>query len=486
MSSVPNTEYRNQTRTDGGPFLALEPVDETGAPVIGEESPVGVDVYYSDAPVPVGTPIGAEPWIRIMRVEEDALTIWPVHQRFGDPDYGQPLFHSIRQLIIPRPYIDFEDFPESQEAFEEILEGLPTGFYRDWRYGLGVKWEYRSILTTIENIPAVDTVYFSVTSEAPDEDYIEHSFYILRMSTFQALRKRLAAIGSRHQRAARKEKRVTCHNTLLHGVEPESFPKVRLPLPEGALAEMAAAGDSVKLSKGDQRAVVRMVRDHAETLAKEEPGELLRLKENIELVTLARLIERCTELLQPSTTETKWQKLLSENPFILSLAFHYPVICIGEVPYVGGKSHEGSGGSHSDFLMAAVATSNLALVEIKGPGTPVVGKPYRGIYPPSTDITGAVAQVVAQRAELQLNFMSSVGRQLDRQGYRPHSIACVVIAGLKPTDEEQIQGFEQYRHTVQGVHVVTFDELVEKLQALHKLLADDQAAGSAVSGVPAT
>lgn len=486
MASVPHTEFRNQSRTDGGPFLALESLDETGAPTIGDEVPVYVEVYYSDLPVPEGTPVGADPWIRIMSVDEDGLTIWPVHQRAGTEEYGKPIFYSIKQLIIPRAYVDFDELPQTQEALEDMLEGLPTGFYRDWRHGLGVKWEFRSILSTVENMPEIDTVYFWDGSGEVDKEYTTHSFYILRMSTFQSLRKRLAAIGSRHQRAARREKRVACNNTLLHGADPLNFPKERVVLPEGALAEMATAGTRVKLSKGDQRAVVQMVQDHAETLAKEEPAELLRLKESIELVSLARLIERCSELLQPSTTETKWQKLLSENPFILSLAFHYPVICIGDVPYVGGKSHTGSGGSHSDFLMAAVATSNLALVEIKGPGTAVVGKLYRGIYPPSTDLTGAVAQVLSQRGELQLNFMSSVGRQLDRQGFRPHSIACVVIAGLRPTDEDQIQGFEQYRHTLQGVHVVTFDELVEKLKALHTLLAGDQATPTAASGAAAT
>ena len=470
MPSVPHTEFRNLTRTDGGPFLALVPLDEAQAPTTGDEEPVFVDVYFSDIPVPDSTPLGADPWIRIMRVEEEVLTIWPVHQRSGPPEYGQPIFQSIRQLVIPRPYIDFDDLPVTREALEDILDGLPKGFYRDWKYGLGVTWECRGILTTIEILPDIEIVYFAPGADGLDSDSSTTPFYVLPMSTFQRLRKQLAAIAGRHQRAARKEKRLICHNTLLHDVDPVSFPKVQPSFPAGTLAEIAATGDRVKLSKGDQRAVVQMVQDHAETISKEEPSELLRLKENIELVSLTRLIERCTELLLPKTTETKWQKFLTDNPYILTLAFHYPVICVGDVPYVGGKSHTGSGGSHSDFLMGAVATNNLALVEIKGPGTPVVGRPYRDIYPPSTDLTGAVAQVVAQRAELQLNFMSSVGRQLDRQGYRPHSIACVVIAGLKPTDEDQIQGFEQYRHALQGVHVVTFDELVEKLKALQKLL----------------
>ncbi|WP_318654847.1 putative phage tail assembly chaperone [Pseudomonas sp. MWU13-2105] len=59
------------------------------------------------------------------------------------------------------------------------------------------------------------------------------------------------------------------------------------------------------------------------------------------------------------------------------------------------------------------------------------------------------------------------------------SIACVVIIGLKPTDDEKNQGFEQYRHSLQGVHVVTFDELVERLQSLYNLLAGG--AGSPVT-----
>jgi hypothetical protein len=54
------------------------------------------------------------------------------------------------------------------------------------------------------------------------------------------------------------------------------------------------------------------------------------------------------------------------------------------------------------------------------------------------------------------------------------------------TSIHQIQGFEQYRHTLQGVHVVTFDELVEKLKALHTLLAGDQATPTAASAAAAT
>jgi hypothetical protein len=74
-------------------------------------------------------------------------------------------------------------------------------------------------------------------------------------------------------------------------------------------------------------------------------------------------------------------------------------------------------------------------------------------------------------AELQASF-KHVGTELDRRGYRPHSIAFVVINGLKPTDEERAQGFEQCRHS-HCVHMVTFDGLVERLQSLYDLLAGE-------------
>ncbi|MDT4817343.1 hypothetical protein FQZ97_504180 [compost metagenome] len=224
------------------------------------------------------------------------------------------------------------------------------------------------------------------------------------------------------------------------------------------------------MAKRDQRAAVALVRGHADSLVKSEPAALLQLKQDIELVTLRELIERCTELLAATTTEAKWQSFLSANPFVLSMAFHYPVIRIGDQPYVGGKLHTGQGGSYSDFLMAAAATNNLALVEIKRPGIPLLGNEYRGIYPPSSELCGAVAQVVAQSAELQASF-KFIGTELDRKGYQPHSVACVVIIGLKPTDEGRAKGFEQYRHSLHGIHVITFDELVERLQSLYDLLA---------------
>ncbi|WP_338522403.1 Shedu immune nuclease family protein [Pseudomonas batumici] len=479
MASISNSEYRLAQRTDGGPFAALLLLDEFGLPTNIQDEVVEVEAYYSDTQVPDGVPIGMKPWIRIMSIATNLITIWPVQQRHGHRDYGKPLFDNIDRLCLVDRVDGPYKLPMTIEDLDELLESLPTGFYKDWRLGLGLRWEFRSIITTIAEMSDITTVCFHGPANYPGTDRVESPIYCLGMNTFNRLRKEITAAAGRHQRAARKEKAAICHNSLLHRVLPQQFGLRRFSLPQDALADLTAhSHGQVMLTKRDQRAAVTLVQEHAGALVKTEPAALLRLKQDIELVTLRELIERCTELLVVSTPEPKWQDFLSTNPFILTMAFHYPVIKIRDQPYVGGKLHTGQGGSYSDFLMAAASTNNLALVEIKKPGIPLLSSKYRGVYPPSGELSAAVAQVVAQRAEFQASF-KHVGTELDRQGYRPHSIACVVIIGLKPTEDEKNQGFEQYRHSLQGVHVVTFDELVERLQSLYDLLASG--AGSPVT-----
>ncbi|HAT6342692.1 TPA: DUF4263 domain-containing protein [Aeromonas hydrophila] len=479
MASVPNSEYRYSQRTDGGPFAGLLLLDNQGIPTNNKEEVVRVDVYYSDKETPEEDATDELQWIQIMSITEDQISILPVQQRGDHPDYGQPLYGNIEELWIA-PYTHGPyDLPTSIEELDELLESLPVGFYKNWRYGLGLRWEFRSIITTISDIPGVSIVYFHASQQSQGTDHIKPPVYLLGMNSYHQLRQEITRATTRHQRAARKEKIAICHNRLLHRVAPQQFDVKHLSLPQDALANLSASSrGQITLTKRDQRAAVSLVRGHASALVKSEPAALLQLKQDIELVTLRELIGRCSELLDKSTTEPKWQSFLSANPFILTMAFHYPVIMIEDQPYVGGKLHTGRGGSQSDFLLAAAATNNLALVEIKRPGIPLLANDYRGIYPPSAELSGAVAQVVAQRAEFQSSF-KHVGTDLDRQGYRPHSIACVVIIGLKPKDEERAKGFEQYRHSLHGVHVITFDELVERLQSLYDLLAPREPAGTA-------
>ncbi|MGV7206186.1 hypothetical protein, partial [Xanthomonas citri] len=335
MPSVPNSEYRLSRRNDGGPFVALLPRDKDGVPTDKGEIPYQVDVYFSDVAVPEDIQTGDDPWIRIISITEDIIEIMPIQQRHEHSDYGTPIYSKITSLFLParisRPY----SLPETIDELDEILESMPDGFYKNWRHGVGVLWDYRVILKVIDDIPGVSYVFFHAPADVPGADYLKPPFYTLCINTFNKLKKEIQSISNRHSSASRKEKRARCHNILLHKIHPESFAHQRITLTPDTLADLTnnANGD-VKLTKRDQRAAVSLVRKHTSALAKTEPRELLQLKQDIEAVTLRELIERCEALLNSSSKEDRWQSFLTSNPFVLTMAFHYPVMKIGEIPYV--------------------------------------------------------------------------------------------------------------------------------------------------------
>ena len=204
------------------------------------------------------------------------------------------------------------------------------------------------------------------------------------------------------------------------------------------------------------------------TLAKSAPKTLYNLKAEIELVTLGQLIDVYKKMMESNVAEPKWQSFLSENPFILDMAFGYPVKKIADQPYVGGKNFSGRGGQYSDFLMAAKATGNLALIEIKHPQHDLLGRPYRQTYTPSFELSGSVAQIVSQRGNVQREI-DGLARRL-KEDVHAHAVAAIVIIGRTPEEEDKQEAFEHYRNGLKDVLVVTFDELQIRLESIYQAL----------------
>jgi len=205
---------------------------------------------------------------------------------------------------------------------------------------------------------------------------------------------------------------------------------------------------------------------------------LLDLKADIERVTLGELIERYKKLMSTDAKEGKWQQFLADNPFILDMAFSFPVKLVCERPYVGSKRFTGRGGNYSDFLVAAKSTGNVALIEIKHPQKDLLKTPaYRNdTYGPSVELSGSIAQIIHQRASLQREIL-----QLKEDLEEPvhaHAVPAIVVIGRTPSDKHQRRSFEQYRNTLKDVTVVTFDELQQRLEDIHKALSPSTPASS--------
>ncbi|TIR90023.1 Shedu anti-phage system protein SduA domain-containing protein, partial [Mesorhizobium sp.] len=52
-----------------------------------------------------------------------------------------------------------------------------------------------------------------------------------------------------------------------------------------------------------------------------------------------------------------------------------------------------------------------------------------------------------------------------------YAVPCIVIVGRSPITVEEKKSLELYRNNLRDVIVITFDELLAKLKALHEFLA---------------
>lgn len=169
--------------------------------------------------------------------------------------------------------------------------------------------------------------------------------------------------------------------------------------------------------------------------------------------------------------EDFWQSALADRSFVLSQLFAYPVIVIQEKAYVGGKRVTNKGGNVVDFLSKVESTDSTVLMEIKTPGTRLLGSEYRaGAYPFSKDLAGAITQILRYRQSLINEFhATTAGMPKPLVMGEPK---CLVIAGdtteLDTADKRE--SFELLRERLQGVTVVTYDEMFRKLTTLMAVL----------------
>ncbi|UJB19233.1 MULTISPECIES: Shedu immune nuclease family protein [Lysobacter] len=459
MPSVRPSEFNKRRREDGGPFLIVVP---------HPEHPNLVDVCYSE--VPESDITETTPMALLLTIQEEAISIWPINTRQDRADHLQPKYDSLHRIILTGS-VDPSEIPKSQDEVEDLLEVLPAGFAKNFRFGLGFLWEYRQIAYAIAEVPGIHTLIITAGSGA--QIIAEHGFFVLGIRRFEAIRKDVNRVAARFRGDALKDKKHLIYHELLHAANPGEFPVRRKSLRKDLISDLTRGGrDSTDVSRRDQQAAVELVRDNIRNLAKIEPRKLLTLKSEIELASISELIAQFDSMLEKSLTEPKWQKFFEDNPFILSLAFSVPVFFIQGNTYVGGKRIDGRGGKFADFLYATANTGNLALIEIKKPGTELLSaKAYRGdeVFGPSDELGGAIAQLLDQKQKLtqELPIIKSNSERNDIHG---HAIRCILVAGSLPAEAPKRRSFELLRNSMSQMDVVTFDELRARLESIRSAL----------------
>lgn len=454
----------------------FDPQLEIGAAITSAGEPC-VNVFYvapTEAAVLAGniSPDTPKDRVLIATVTEDQLRTNPIHVRRQSLDYLQPKYGTVTTITFAHEHFGWS-LPDNTDGFIDLLEGLPPGCAKQFQYGLGLKWEYRFLVDAIADIHGVTEIVMT----AGHETRLEPPIYFLGIKRYDQLRRGLDGIGRRNQREARDDKRLLAYTNLLTGVDRERFPVRTKKIRPGAIYELVkVGGERAAYSRDDQKAAINLIKAEKEKIARSDTEELLSLKADIEKVTLAALIEKFEAMLSKGLSESRWQDFLKSNPFILSLAFAHPIFVVQDQAYVGGATLRGVGEKIADFLVAQCYTGNLALIEIKKPTTPLLSPvAYRtDLFSPAKEISGAISQVLDQRFRLQTSFTQKA-YESGLMGVHPYSIQCIVIAGSSLTEQSAKKSLELFRNATKDVAVVTFDELLQKLKEIQRVLvAGDQ------------
>ena len=403
------------------------------------------------------------------------LTIVPICTFANRDGFLRPKYEQVERITLEGERF-YGDLPSTPDEILDLLEELPPAFTKNYAFGLGLAKPYRFIIDAVEQLTDCTEIVISGTRDTGPASNGK-IFYISRKD-FERARRSMNSIGNLAQAAVREVRRVAAYNIFAEsmGMNPVE-PKLGRH-PHRKLFTTIAQGKE-QLSEEEQMAILQAMGNHAAKLAEEEPEKLAKLRGDIELVTLETLIQQYEAMLRKKLAENEWQEFFNENPFILNLAFGYPVIKVRDQASVGGRKLSGDGEKITDFLVKNSLTNNTAIFEIKKPQTPVLNKrPFReGVFTPSADLSGSINQALDQKYQFQRQVaqIKENSRLYDIESYAVH---CCLVVGTTPESEDRQKSFELFRRNSKDVEIVTFDELLEKLKQLADFLrtADEEAA----------
>lgn len=448
-----------------------------------------VDVYFtpSEARLRIADRLG-DPKAQVLLLRFDAknevTTIFPINTmpasaQFLEAKHGPIISIELVQKDSFFCVIDELDgaehfvIPQTLEDVQVYLdECMPSGFTKDPNFGLGLDRTLSFITRALSKIEGVEQLRLTDKKALEVSRSDDGKTYEMGYRLFDELRRSANRFDGKARISSRNKKMQLAYSNLLHRLDGARFPLKLFEREPDEIAEtIGSTIVDAKLSEKDRAAVVGLAKASVRMSLKTQREAVMRLHDEIELVSLDELITQIEMKLTAKMTEPQWQKLFEANPFILDMAFNVPVLLLQGQAHVGGKKLTGAGETIADFLFANALTDNVAVLEIKTPDTPLLGKTeYRDdVYAPSSHLVGGVSQVLDQVNRVQSDIFRL--KDLNRQ-HRIESfgIRGVLVAGVIP-DAVRRRSFELYRNALAGVSVITFDELLAKLTTLRRLLS---------------
>ena len=364
---------------------------------------------------------------------------------------------------VPRPEPE-ETSPTSTDDVLTLLDGLPSFCVKDPQYGLGLRRAYRSVIHAIEELTDAEELHISNTN--PTGYSGDSTTFVVSASDMLALKKLIDRVNSTSRLAANTVNETSTYNQLAVALDLPTRPMRygRAPLRKA----LTALGNGEKpLSPAEQLELLQALTQNASSILEREPATMDGLESEIATARARDLLGHLQQMMRANHNEPTWQRFLQKNPFVLSLVFGRPFVSISGQASVGGRRIDGSGDKITDFLAKHSLTNNAALVEIKTPNLRLLNKKeYRkGVYTASADLVGGMNQALDQKNRFEQEIAQIKHRNPSLR-VEAHHVQTYLLAGSMPTDVDRVRSFEMFRHNSKDVVVMTFDELMSKVEHL--------------------
>lgn len=234
-----------------------------------------------------------------------------------------------------------------------------------------------------------------------------------------------------------------------------------------------SAGD---LSPADVNVILELAKEANQNDLLTNEDSVLQARERIEKFYIETVIDEFKKIYQQKNDshglEEKWQQFFKKYSWIFSQLFASSVLFFEDKAYVGGKSIDNKNGKVADFLYKNTLTDNIAVIEIKTHATSLIKKQaYRGtdVYAVDKELSGGINQVLDQRDNLQKEFYEL--QRNSKKDFETYNSKCLMVVGrLANMSKEARKAFELQRSNSKDVDIVTFDEVLEKLKTLQKII----------------
>lgn len=396
------------------------------------------------------------------------FTLYP-YQVWG----AQPMsakYYKLASITLEIKWHDKSHLLDNENISDFLYSELPSAFSEDYNYGLGFKKSYRSIPSMLEGF-GVESLL--ITNAGLTTINVEEKKASITRADLEKIVRRIDGITQKIQKISSSKKKEATSEIFFQLLANDRSDNTT----RTTTAELAnLIGVSSRLlpdgaTKKEQKEAIEVIRQNSRRIANEQPGELVKLKNDIELTTIEELINKFDSMLSQKLPESHWQKLLEANPFILNLALGVPVVKVQGQASVGGHKLSGPGNKIADFVVKNSITNNAAIVEIKTPSTKLLNsKEYRsGTFAPSNELVGAIAQVLDQIHNFQRDI-STIKNNSREHALESYFVVGILIVGLSLNEQNEQKSFELFRGNSKSVQIVTFDELLKKLKDLHSFL----------------